>query len=221
MPIARIGQNKAGLGAADLEPIRRPNRTPICPACNTHARIVLLCAVNVVRESVVHRNVIKLRGGLIVLSRPRFSAVERDTHATVIGVRKPIRILRIDPKSVVIAVTRWQQIKGFAAINRTKQPGVHEINCVSGLWISINFAEIPGALPKAAVIIYTGPMLSGVIGTIKSALFRLDDRINAVRIGTGNRDSDLTEDSFGQAIALETFPGNAIIFRSVGATSCP
>src|SRR5206468_10531106 len=131
----------------------------------------------------------------------------------------PIRILRIDPKSVVIAVTRWQQIKSFSAINRTKQPGVQKVNCVSGFRVSIDFAEIPGALPKAAVIIYTGPMLSGVIGTIKAALFRLDDRINAVRIGTGHRDADLTEDSFRQAIALEMFPGNAIIFRSVEATS--
>src|SRR5258708_14243708 len=109
---------------------------------------------------------------------------------------------------MVIAVTGWQQIKSFSAINRTKQPGVQKINRVSGFRVSINFAKIPGALPKPAVIIYTGPMLSGIIGTIKPTLFRLDDRINPVRIAPGNRDTHLTRNSFGQAIALETFPGN-------------
>src|SRR4029453_12482714 len=124
MPIARIGQNKAGLGAADVEPICGPYRTPICSARNTNTRVILLRAINVIRESVVHGNVIKLCGWLVVLGCPRFSAIDRDTRASVVGVPDPIRILWIDPESVMIAVTCWQQIESFPAINRTKQSGV-------------------------------------------------------------------------------------------------
>ena len=58
-------------------------------------------------------------------------------------------------------------------------------------------------------------MLSGIIGTIKAAFFRFDNCIDPVRIGTGNSDTDLAEDPFGQAIPLEAFPSNAIIVRSV------
>src|SRR6266496_2667015 len=64
-------------------------------------------------------------------------------------------------------------------------------------------------------------MLSGIIGTIKAAVLGLDDRINAVGIGTGNCDTDLTQDSIGEAPAFEAFPGNAIIFGSVEPASWP
>ena len=62
-------------------------------------------------------------------------------------------------------------------------------------------------------------MLPGIIGTVKTAFLRLDDRINAIGIGTGNRDADLTQDSLGETVTLEMFPGNAIVFRSVKSTS--
>ena len=62
-------------------------------------------------------------------------------------------------------------------------------------------------------------MLPGIIGAVKAAFLGLDDRINAVRIRTGNRDADLSEDSSGETIALETFPRHAIIFRSIDPTA--
>ena len=58
-------------------------------------------------------------------------------------------------------------------------------------------------------------MLSGVIGTIKAAFLCLDDCIDAIRIGSGNGDADLAEDSSGKPVAFEVLPCNAIIFRSV------
>jgi len=58
-------------------------------------------------------------------------------------------------------------------------------------------------------------MLAGIIGTIESTLFRLDDRINAIGIGPGNGDADLAENAFRKTISLETFPRNAIVFRSI------
>ena len=58
-------------------------------------------------------------------------------------------------------------------------------------------------------------MLTGIIGTVKAALFRFYDRINTVGIGAGNSDPDLAEDSVGKAIALEMFPGNAVILGAI------
>src|SRR6266511_4310441 len=108
MPIPGVGQNEAALAAARYEPICWPDCAPICPTRDANACIVLLRAVDVIRESVVHGNMVKLRGRLVILGRPRFSAVDRDTRPTVIGVRDPIRILWIDPEAVMIAAARCQ-----------------------------------------------------------------------------------------------------------------
>ena len=62
-------------------------------------------------------------------------------------------------------------------------------------------------------------MLPRIIGTVKTAFLRLDDRINAVGIGAGNRDTDLAQDSLRETVTLQMFPRNAIVFRSVESTS--
>ena len=80
--------------------------------------------VNVIRKRIVDRDVIELRGRLIVLRGPGFPAVNRDTGAAVIRVADTIRILRIDPKTVMISVTRREQVKCLAAINRFEGAGV-------------------------------------------------------------------------------------------------
>src|SRR5947208_5894105 len=120
----------------------------------------------------------------------------------------------------MISMPRWQQIKSFSAINRTKESRVQEINCVCGFRVSIDFTEVPRALSKPTLVVYTGPMLAGVIGAVKPAFLRLDDCVNAVGIRTRNGDADLTKDSFGKAVTLEMFPRDAIIFRPIKSAAC-
>ena len=109
MPVARIRQNETAFAAAGLKPIFAPDHARVSPARDADVRVVLLRAVDVIRKRVVDRNVIKLRGRLIVLCRPGFAAIGRDAGAAIVRVREALRIIRIDPKSVVIAVPRRKE----------------------------------------------------------------------------------------------------------------
>ncbi len=76
LPVARIGRHEAALTTAGLKPILPSNRAPIRAAGDTDVGVVLLRAVDVIGECVVHGHVVKLRRGLIVLRRPGFAAIE-------------------------------------------------------------------------------------------------------------------------------------------------
>src|SRR5438445_545424 len=81
--------------------------------------------------------------------------------------------------------------------------------------VSIDLAEVPGALTKPAIIVYPRPMLPGVIGTVKTAFLRLDNCVDAIGIGSGNGNADLAEDSSGKSVAFEMFPSNAVVLRAI------
>ena len=120
MPVARIGHDEPAFAIAGDKPIFPPNHTAVGAARDADVRVVLLRAVNVIRKRVVDCDVIKLRGRLIILRGPAFSAVDRDAGAAVIRIADPIRILRIDPESVVIPVSRRKQIKRLPAVDRSE-----------------------------------------------------------------------------------------------------
>src|SRR5438876_10637051 len=75
VPIAWIGHDEAAFSATGYEPIFASDHAGIAAAGDTDVRVVLLRAVNVVRERVVYSDVVKLRGGLVVLRRPILAAV--------------------------------------------------------------------------------------------------------------------------------------------------
>src|SRR4051794_11635720 len=105
MPIARIRNNEAAFAIAGHEPVGRPDRTPIRAARDREVTVVLLGAINVVRECVVDGDVIELRGRLVVLRRPCLTAVRGNAGPAVVRVPDAIRILWINPEPVVIAMT--------------------------------------------------------------------------------------------------------------------
>src|SRR5438046_10717505 len=109
-PAARIRHDKAALAAPRHKPVLRRDYTLIAPACDTYIRVVLLRTINVIGVSIVSRDVIKLRRGLIILCRPGLPAIYRDTGAAVVDVAAPIRIFRVNPEPVMTAMTRGQQL---------------------------------------------------------------------------------------------------------------
>src|ERR1700730_2698185 len=126
---------------------------------------------------------IKLRRRLIILGRPALAAVERNAGATVAAIDETIRICRIDPQSVMVAVSRGEQIERLAAIGRTEESGVQGVDGVCFLWIGIDIREIPRALRQAAVAVDMLPVLSAIVRKEQAAVFRLDHRIDALGIG--------------------------------------
>ena len=121
VPVARIRYDKATFAAARDEPILLPNSAPAGAARDANVGIVLLRAVNVVRERIVHSHVIKLRSRLVVLSGPVFAAIRGDACAAIIRVGDSVRVRWIDPKSVMIPRTRGHECKRLSAIDRFKE----------------------------------------------------------------------------------------------------
>src|SRR5579872_4027191 len=204
--ICGVGNDKACLTAADVVPIRAIDCAIIAAAGDRYRGIVLLSAINTVREGVVRRHVIELRSRLIPLSSPGFSVVMRNRGAPVVGIYHPFRMRGIDPQAMVITMRRANKIVSVAAIGGTVHRGVQHINCVDIFGIGENVMEIPGALRKFMIWIEQLPGIAGVVTAINTAFFGFDDGVNAIAVGTGNRDANAAEHAGGKSMAFKAFP---------------
>jgi len=128
VPVARIRHDKAALAAPATNQVLRRDYTLLAPACDAYIRVVLLRTINVIGVSIVSRDVIKLCRRLVILRRPGFPAIHRDTGAAIVGVADPIRIFRINPEPVMITMTRRQKIEGLSAVHRFECAGIEHIN---------------------------------------------------------------------------------------------
>ena len=124
MPIARIGHNEAAFATTGYKPVLAADHSGISLARDADIRIVLLRPINVIWKCIVHSDMIELRSWLVVLGRPRFAAVRGDIDAAIVRIADPIRILRIDPETVMISVPCRQQIESFSAIDRAEKASV-------------------------------------------------------------------------------------------------
>ena len=75
VPVPRVRNDEPAFTATSFKPIFAADYSRVRAARDPDIRIVLLRAVNVVRERVVHGHVIELRSRLVVLRRPIFAAV--------------------------------------------------------------------------------------------------------------------------------------------------
>src|SRR5579862_727984 len=73
--IARVGDDVAAFAAADRVPVRAIDVPVIAAGTNTERRVVLLRSVNAILKIVVGGDMIKLRGGLVILGGPIFAAI--------------------------------------------------------------------------------------------------------------------------------------------------
>src|SRR5206468_6617458 len=118
VPVAWIRHDEATFAAARDEPILLSNSAPVGTARNADIRIVLLRAVNVVGERIVHSHVIKLRSWLVVLSRPVFAAISGDAGAAITRIGDSVRVCWIDPKSMMISVPCRHEVECLPTIYR-------------------------------------------------------------------------------------------------------
>ena len=106
---------------------------------------------------------IELRGGLVVLGCPGLAAIGGNGGAAVIAIDHALRIIRINPQAVVIAMRRGQQIKGASAIGRAEHSGVEHIKRVERFRIGKDMGEVPGPLADAAIFTHANPILTAII----------------------------------------------------------
>ena len=84
-------------------------------ALHANGAVVLLRAAYLIREVLCGGNMIKLRRGKIFRG-PGRAATDRDICAAVIAINHALRIVRIDPKIMIVTMWHAQRSIGFAAI---------------------------------------------------------------------------------------------------------
>src|SRR6266481_2356068 len=206
-----VGNDKASFATANVVPVRAVDSALIAAAGDGDRGIVLLSAVDVVRKGVVYSDVVELRGLLVGLSGPRLAVVVRNGGAAVVGIDHPFWMRRIDPEAVIISVRRANKIEGVAAVGRTVDGGVQYVDGVDVSGIGENVMEIPGALCEAVIGIQELPGVAGVVAAEDAAFFGFDDGVDAIPVGSGNRDADATENAGGKAVTFEALPSGTIV----------
>src|ERR1041385_3401540 len=114
--VARLRHSKSAFSVSGSVPGGEGNHSFAVSAWPFEGPFVLLRAVDVIRELVVKIDMIKLRGGLIMLGRPCFTGVPRDRGAAIIAFEQDFSVVRVDPHHMIVAMRCAQLGKCLAAI---------------------------------------------------------------------------------------------------------
>src|SRR5205823_1333106 len=71
--------------------------------------------------------------------------------------------------------------------------------------------EVPGTLAIAFVVVDTAPGVARVVGAEDAALFRFDQRVNAVGIAARNRHAAASPNTAGKAVTFKPLPRGAAV----------
>ncbi len=97
----------------------RNNHSACHAAGNRNRGIILLSAVDTVRNLIICGDVIHLGSRLTIQPSPGLSAVKSDIGAAVISVDHSLVIFWINPEIVIVSVKRLRNgVKRFSAIHR-------------------------------------------------------------------------------------------------------
>ena len=115
---------------------------------------ILLGAIYPVRKLVVRHHMVELPCWLVEPGTPCFSAVARHDRALIAAENHPARLVRIDPKFVVVIASRsaLECRERFPSVMRLVSRSVRNIHCVGVFGIHAGFPEIPTALPDSPIV---------------------------------------------------------------------
>src|SRR6267154_6006523 len=100
--ITGIRCDVTALASSGGMPVAESDSSVIAAAENENAAAILLRAVNVIREVVVNRNVIELRGRLVIPAAPGAAGVHAYAGALIAAKNHPLRIGGIDLECVIV-----------------------------------------------------------------------------------------------------------------------
>src|SRR5262249_1092070 len=164
--VQRIGRGVAGFAAgAQADPVAKRDFSAIAAHRRANRAAVLLRARHPVGKAVVRRDVIDLRRWLVVPRTPRRASVDADDRSLIAPENHPVRIVRIDPKLVIIVAAgrALDRRPALARVCRTIEAGVRTVDDVRILRVNDNLAEVPAASPEAIVAGDQAPCRSGVV----------------------------------------------------------
>src|ERR1700728_1396487 len=108
----------------------------------------------------------------------------------------------------------------LAAVGGAVKRGIADVDHVCIARVDGDTAEIPAALPDAAVIAYPLPARAAVFRTVEPAVGRVDEREDALRHRGCDGEPDAAG-TFGQAVAAQLRPGSAAVLRLVEPAAGP
>ena len=172
---------------------------------DSNGRIVLLSAIDAVGEVIVGGDAIKLCGGLVVIRRPVYTAIERDLPTAIVSNHHPFAIVGCDPKVVVIAMRSADRRIGFATIIRTMESDIQHIDFIDILSPRVNSCVVPSALTQLAFIIHFRPTFTTIAGPKNATIFRFNDRPNSIGVDRRNIDTNNAERSLRKPFFARDF----------------
>src|SRR5271169_5870304 len=98
---------------------------------------------------------------------------------------------------MMVSVRRAQRDETLAAIRGPVEARVEDVNRVHVLGVGEDVGEIPGALGEAMVLVDAAPAFAAVVGAVKAAFGRFDQRVDSLRVCTGNGNSDAPPNALG------------------------
>jgi len=181
---------------------------------NPDRRVVLLACIQPVGELIVDIDLIELSSGLVGLRRPGPSSIKGDVRATVVRLDLDQRILRVDPRVVVVPVRRLATLEVHPSVDRFVVPLVIDVDVVRVRRVGHNACVVERAVHDAALVAHHLPGLTEVVGSIQALvrIGRLDQSVNPVRHVGRDRKVRLPDQAAGKSLTL-VFPGVTTVRR--------
>src|SRR5215831_209729 len=123
-----------------------------------------------------------------------------DVCATIVSLNHPARVIRVDPEIVVVTVRDGILDERRAAIRGLPRRAVEDIDGVRLRRMGENMHVVPCTPAQITLLALALPRLPAVIRPEHRPVFRLNNRVDAIRLRGGNRDADLSKDTLRQSL---------------------
>ena len=128
-----------------------------------------------------------------------------------------IAILGIEPDVMRVAAHR-DLLERFASIDGAPERRVGDVHLVAVVARDLDSDVVTGAADESAVIVHGAPVVAAVVRAPDRPLIRrLDEGVDPVRIGRGDRDVDLAEGRVRQSRTFDPLPGGTRVVRDENA----
>ena len=181
--ISRVLEHPKPIAIEHVFPARVGNATGVLRVA--HPRTVILqTTVNVVRIVIVHAYVVKLRDRQVFAFPPFAAAVVGVPHSAVVSHEHHLRVGRINPDIVAVAMRALKTAhdrKALAGVLAHNQRAVSLEQAVRIFGINDQVREIERSPDHPLAFITFLPCRAAVIGNEQRALRRLDKCVDALR----------------------------------------
>ena len=181
--VVGVEHHVGGLAPGHRVPVLPANATGR-PARDGDGAVVLLAAIDVVRETVIGVHAVELGCRLVLLGGPGLTAVQRDVRAAVVRVDQVVAVGRIDPLIVVVAVRRTHAGKCLAAVNRFHCRGAQHPYHVGVLRVREHLGVVPGPVPDPPRLVDHLPVLATILRAVQpTAWIGFEHDVHSVGVG--------------------------------------